>query len=269
MIFNFLFKSIFAKFKNVKIVNIFYIIFLVLLTSVFSPQILAEENKQNWSYGTIDNPAKWAKINSEFALCELGSNQSPINIKNTSLAVTPLNLEFNYQSTPLSIINNGHTIQINYKPGSNIKINNEEYELLQFHFHTPSEHTINNQASAMELHLVHRNARGQLAVVGVMMQKGLANPLIDQIWMNIPPVGKNNNVKTSSINVDNLLPNNKEYFSYIGSLTTPPCSENVKWNVLKTPIQVSEKQIKEFQSVYQINARPVQSINNRKIEFHG
>jgi carbonic anhydrase len=159
-------------------------------------------------------------------------------------------------------------VQVNYQPGSTIKINGEEYELLQFHFHTPSEHTINGKASALEMHLVHRNAKNQLAVVGVMMEKGATNPLIEQIWQHIPTVGKTNVVKNSTINATKLLPNNKAYFSYAGSLTTPPCSENVKWNVLIEPIQVSEKQIEAFQSLYQVNARPVQPINGRIIEFH-
>ncbi|MGM3306870.1 carbonic anhydrase [Anabaena sp. WFMT] len=240
----------------------------IVLIAIFSPQALADKMMPHWSYVGIDNATAWGKLSSDFELCELGKYQSPININN-AVEGTPVNMEFNYKSTPLSVVNNGHTIQVNYNPGSTIKINGEEYELLQFHFHTPSEHTIDDQASAMEMHLVHRNANGQLAVVGVMIKKGVVNPLIDLIWMNIPAVGQNNIVKTSPINVGNLLPNSKEYFSYTGSLTTPPCSENVKWNVLIKPIQVSEEQIATFKSLYQVNARPVQPINSRRIEFHG
>jgi carbonic anhydrase len=166
-------------------------------------------------------------------------------------------------------VNNGHTVQVNYQPGSTMKLNDDEYELIQFHFHTPSEHTINNKASALEMHLVHRNAKNQLAVVGVMINKGTNNPFIAQIWQHISTVEKNNEVQNSTINAANLLPKNKAFFSYSGSLTTPPCSENVKWNLLIEPIQVSEKQIAAFQSLYQVNARPVQPVNSRMIKFHG
>jgi carbonic anhydrase len=267
MIFDFLSESGFARFKSMKIKNLLWIIFLILLTAVFSPQVLAEEKTPHWSYGGAANPTEWSQISPKFELCELGRDQSPINI-NDAVKGNPVNIEFNYKQTPLSVVNNGHTVQVNYNPGSTVKINGDEYELLQFHFHTPSEHTISGKASALELHLVHRNEKGQLAVVGVMMAKGAANPLIEQIWTHIPAVGKNNIVQDSTINAANLLPKNKAYFSYNGSLTTPPCSESVKWNVLAEPIQVSEEQIDAFQSLYQVNARPLQPINGRRIEFH-
>ncbi|MBD2420471.1 carbonic anhydrase family protein [Anabaena cylindrica FACHB-243] len=268
MVFDLLSESRFARFKRVKIKNLLFIIFLILFTAVFSPQVLAEEKAPHWSYGGAANPTKWSQISTEFAMCELGRDQSPINIDD-AVQGTPINIEFNYKPTPLSVVNNGHTVQVNYKSGSTININGEKYELLQFHFHTPSEHTISGKASALELHLVHRNGKGQLAVVGVMMAKGTTNPLIEQIWKHIPAAGKNNIVQNSTISAANLLPKNKAYFSYTGSLTTPPCSESVKWNVLAEPIQVSEEQIEAFQNLYQVNARPVQPINGRRIEFHG
>ncbi len=259
--------NISVSIKNLVFRNFLFIVTSCIGMAVFSTQVLAEDKTPHWSYGGAGNPTQWGQLNSEFSLCELGRDQSPINI-NDAVKGSPANIEFNYKPTPLSVVNNGNTIQVNYQPGSTIKINGEEYELLQFHFHTPSEHTINGKASALEMHLVHRNAKKQLAVVGIMMEKGAANQLIEQIWQHIPTVGKTNIVKSSMINAANLLPNNKTFFSYSGSLTTPPCSESVKWNVLTKPIQVSEEQIEAFQSLYQVNARPVQPVNGRRIEFH-
>lgn len=256
------------KIKNLLFLNLIVIVvFLIGLMAVFPKPVIAEENTPEWSYAGAANPTHWGEISPDFALCELGKNQSPININN-AVEATPVQIEFNYQPTPLLVVNNGYTVQVNYHPGSTMKINDEEYELIQFHFHIPSEHTINNKASALEMHLVHRNAKNQLAVVGVMMNKGSANPFIDQIWQHITAVGKINDIENYTINAANLLPKNKAFFSYIGSLTTPPCSENVKWNVLTQATQVSEKQIAAFQKLYQVNARPVQPINTRKIEFH-
>lgn len=242
-------------------------VFLIGLIAMFSTQVIAQENKLYWSYIGATNPTRWGEISPDFALCELGKNQSPININNP-VQGTYIKIDFNYKPTPLSIVNNGHTVQVNYQPGSTIKVNEEEYELIQFHFHTPSEHTINNQASAMEMHLVHRNANNKLAVVAVMMNKGVHNPFIEQIWEHIPQLGKNNDFDNYTINAANLLPQNKTFFSYIGSLTTPPCSENVQWNLLTEITEVSEKQITAFQKLYTVNARPLQPINDRKIEFH-
>lgn len=160
---------------------------------VLSSPVLAAQLPPHWSYGGTENPTQWGNISQDFALCELGKNQSPINIKN-AIASTPAKISFDYQPSPLVVVNNGHTIQVNYAEGSTVTIDGQKYALLQFHFHTPSEHAVNAKASAMELHLVHRNAAGQLAVVGVLLNKGQANPLIAEVWGNIPATGKTNTV---------------------------------------------------------------------------
>ena len=166
------------------------------------------------------------------------------------------------------VINNGHTIQVNYAQGSSVTINGEKFSLLQFHFHTPSEHTINNKASALELHLVHRNEVGKLAVIGILLNEGKANTLIEEVWKNIPATGKTNTVSDRLINAANLLPKGRSYYSYSGSLTTPPCSEGVKWNVFVEPITVSAEQIEAFEKIYQVDARPIQPTNSRIIKLH-
>ena len=227
----------------------------------------AGEDSPDWSYGGAANPTQWGRLGHDFALCETGRDQSPIDIDNAVLG-TPADIVFNYSEAPLVVVNNGHTVQVNYEKGSTVSINGEEYELLQFHFHTKAEHTLSRRAAAMELHFVHRNEEGKLAVVGVMMEKGKAHPSIDTIWQHIPGAGETNAVEGVTMNVASLLPNGSTYYSYSGFLTTPPCSEGVSWNVLAKPIQVSEEQIAAFEQLYQVNARPIQPTNGRIIELH-
>ena len=240
---------------------------LTIVVLTLSTSALAAEVGLHWGYGGAENPSQWGSLNKDFALCELGRDQSPINIKN-AVESTPAKINFDYKSSPLIVVNNGHTIQVNYAKGSTVTINGEKYALLQFHFHTPSEHEINDKATAMELHLVHRNEAGKLAVVGVMLNKGKANALIEQVWQNIPATGKTNTVSDRLINAADFLPKSMAYYSYDGSLTTPPCSEGVKWNVFVEPMTISEEQIEAFEKIYQVDARPIQSTNRRIVRLH-
>lgn len=222
----------------------------------------------DWGYGGATNPTHWGEITRDFATCELGADQSPIDIRG-AVKGKPMQIAFNYKSSPLSVVNNGHSIQVTPAPGSTISIEDSEYALLQFHFHTPSEHQIAGKAAPMELHFVHRNAAGKLAVVGVMMNEGKAHPSIAQIWNAIPPTGQTNTISNSSIDASKLLPSSKSYYNYAGSLTTPPCSEGVNWYILTAPITVSSAQIGEFAKLYPVNARPLQPTHTRRIELHG
>jgi carbonic anhydrase len=260
-------KSFFKDNLMKKYLSIAAISILVsIAVSLFPAIVLADGIQPHWGYGGVANPTAWGKLSSDFSKCELGVEQSPIDIKG-AVKGSSAPIGFNYKSSPLVVVNNGHTIQVNYAPGSSITINGEKYVLLQFHFHTPSEHQIAGKASAMEVHLVHRNAAGKIAVVGVMMNDGKENPLISKVWQAIPPSGKINALEKTMINAANLLPTNKSYYSYAGSLTTPPCSESVKWHVLKTSISLPEQQINAFEKLYQVDARPIQPIGNRKIEL--
>lgn len=247
-----------------KTVSLFVLVLGAVLA--FSMPAKTGENLPEWSYGGAANPTQWGRLGHDFALCEVGKDQSPINIDDAVVGATA-EIEFNYAPVPLVVVNNGHTIQVNYAEGSTVKIQGEEYELVQFHFHTPSEHTTSGQASAMELHLVHRNVAG-LAVIGIMMEEGAANPMINTIWEHIPGEEKTKAVEAITINAVDLLPGSVTHFSYSGSLTTPPCSEDVQWYVLAEPIQVSEEQIAIFESLYSVNARPIQPKNGRIIELH-
>lgn len=233
-----------------------------------SSMVLATDSI-HWGYGGSENPTQWGRLSKDFTLCELGRSQSPINITNSSVITSSAaKIAFSYLPSNLEIVNNGHTIQVNYDKGSSVTINGEKYELLQFHFHTPSEHNLNSKAYAMELHLVHRNSSGKLAVVGVMIENGQANPLIATIWENMPTTPMTKLVSDRQINAAELLPSQKSHYSYNGSLTTPPCSEGVSWNLFTEPITFSEEQIDEFQKLYQVDARPVQPNNSRIVKLH-
>lgn len=248
--------------------NVMLLVAIAIVTTLLiSPPVLAAVGSADWSYGGLENPTQWGKLSNDFALCEAGRDQSPINIKN-AIEDDPAKINFDYKPSPLVVVNNGHTIQVNYAKGSTVTIDGEKYALVQFHFHTPSEHEINDKAAAMELHLVHRNEAGKLAVVAVMLTKGKASSLVEEVWKNIPAVRKTNNVGNIMIDATNLLPSSKAYYSYAGSLTTPPCSEGVQWNVLVEPMTISEEQIEAFEKIYQVDARPLQPINGRTVQLH-
>lgn len=232
----------------------------------FSENAFPAGGDVHWSYDGPGSPENWGKLKEEFALCSSGKNQSPIDIAGTGEAASAP-IEFNYQSAPLTIVNNGHTIQVNLPAGSTIKTGGKQYELLQFHFHNPSEHTAGGKASEMEVHFVHKNADGGLAVVGVFMNKGKENAALKNIWAHLPvKAGKEQMVKDVKVSPADLLPADKTYSNYLGSLTTPPCSEGVNWHVMKEPIEVSEDQIKKFGSIIKESARPVQLLQGRAIE---
>lgn len=222
---------------------------------------------ESWSYSGAEGPSNWGNLSTEFATCKLGTKQSPINFENGSKTNLP-NIEFTYDYTPFKIVNNGHTIQINYQPGSYIKIAGKKYELLQFHFHTPSEHRVNGQKYPMEAHLVHKSEDGELAVLGILMTEGSQNEFIEALWSNIPEAGVEKTVSGVEVNASALPPQNKSYYHYTGSFTTPPCTEGVNWNVFTTPIEISKEQIANFTSFYKENARPVQPLNDRTVEIN-
>ena len=220
----------------------------------------------HWSYGGEAGPQAWGNLKADYAVCGQGHEQSPINIDEANAIDAKVGkIEFAYKTSPLNILNNGHTIQANYEPGSSITIGGEKFELLQFHFHTPSEHQINAKSSDMEVHFVHKNAAGELAVVGVMMDKGSNSKDLQVLWDNIPAeVDKEATVAGVTINAAALLPANTDaYYHYQGSLTTPPCSEIVNWYVLKDPIKVSDEQVAQFAKAVGDNARPIQGMHRR------
>jgi carbonic anhydrase len=222
----------------------------------------------HWSYTGPTGPAKWGSLEKGFAQCKLGQTQSPIDIPDASARKGDLSpLLFNYKPSPLKIIDNGHTIQVNYAPGSFVTVEGKRYELMQFQFHKPSEEKIDGKGHDMVAHLVHQGPSGKLAVIAVLLDTGKENRLIKTLWDNLPKEkGKENVVDPVKINAVDLLPESKGYYTFSGSLTTPPCSEDVTWFVLKTPVQVSADEIARFARSYPMNARPVQPVNGRDIQ---
>ncbi len=219
----------------------------------------------HWSYQGDTGPEHWGSLSEKYAACATGKKQSPINIVDSSTTDLPL-LEFNYNPIPLVIENNGHTIKMNADEAGTLKVGDETYQLLQFHTHAPSEGAINNIRSDMVLHLVHQNAQNKLAVVALLLKAGeVANPLIETLW-NVMPTSVGEAQKHDvQIDINQLLPKDRSYYNYDGSLTTPPCTEGVNWIVLKQPMSISTKQLEQYQAVYSHNARPLQDLNDRKV----
>jgi carbonic anhydrase len=218
-----------------------------------------------WSYGGRNGPDEWGKLDPNYASCSIGKTQSPINIEHAKAEQLPA-LNFYYKAVPLKIIDNGHTVQGNYAPGSTLVVGGKSYALKQFHFHHPSEEHINGRPYDMVVHLVHVDSDGSLAVVAVFLEKGEANTFLDSVWRNIPAEqGKEVAVPSVTINLEDLLPADRGYYTFTGSLTTPPCSEGVTWYVLKRPVSLSGDQLARFAKLYPNNARPTQPVNGREI----
>jgi len=219
----------------------------------------------HWSYQGHGGPAEWGELDPAFATCQLGKLQSPIDIRGAKTADLTA-IKFDYKPSPLRVIDNGHSIQVNYAPGSSIDVGGTRYELVQFHFHKPSEEKIDGKAHAMVAHLVHKGADGKLAVVAVLLDAGGTNPTIDTIWKNLPQEKGKEATVNATIDAATLLPADHGYYTFQGSLTTPPCSEDVRWFVLKTPVKVAGSEITAFGKIYPMNARPSQPLNGRTLE---
>ncbi|OGQ51594.1 MAG: hypothetical protein A3J24_00950 [Deltaproteobacteria bacterium RIFCSPLOWO2_02_FULL_53_8] len=221
-------------------------------------------HQPHWGYEGEYGPKHWGAMSKENAVCSQGKTQSPIDITGASHEPLP-DIGFAYKPSKLNILNNGHTVQVNYDEGSSITLDNVKYNLLQFHFHDPSEHTVGGKSFGMEVHLVHKNAKGELAVVGLLINEGKENAVLAETWKNMPAKADEKKALSSKINAQDLLPSDHSYYRYTGSLTTPPCSEGVNWLVFTTPIEMSKAQIAAFKKIINKNARPVQPINARKV----
>lgn len=228
----------------------------------------AEKKVAQWSYGGADGPAKWGLLDKAYEDCKFGELQSPIDIPDAAARKGDLpSLLFDYKAAPLKIIDNGHTIQVNYAPGSHVMVAGKKYELVQFQFHRPSEEKINGKGHDMAAHLLHKGPDGKHAVIAILLDTGAESRLIKTLWDNLPKdKGKENVVDAVTINAMDLLPKNKGYYTFSGSLTAPPCTEDVTWFILKTPVTVSADQIARFARYYPMNARPVQPVYGRDIQ---
>ena len=221
----------------------------------------------HWSYEGKDSPEHWSEIDANNQLCRQGMNQSPIDINKAMQAhLRPLNTA--YADSPISIINNGHTIQAGFaeKAKDIVTIDDVPFQLQQVHFHAPSENTLHGKHYAMEMHMVHKNADGEIAVVAVMFETGAANEELAKLWQAMPAKAEESSALKQKIDVNKLLPADLTHYRFSGSLTTPPCSEGVRWLVMKHPVTLSAQQLKQFTDVmHHDNNRPVQPLHGRVI----
>lgn len=233
----------------------------------------SQHHTPHWSYGE-GGPAKWASLSPEWAICGKGLSQSPIDIEKTSKADLPaLKAEFKPASLKIihhehvaDVVNNGHTVQVNYTEGDTLQVGDEQFQLLQYHFHSPSEHTVGGKSYLMEMHLVHKSPEGKLAVIGVLIEEGRHNAAFDPIWSNLPTSkGQEKHLEHVKVDVNHLLPASTATYRYDGSLTTPPCSEGVKWIIMTKPVHLSSKQIAAFRNVVKGNNRPIQALGGRAV----
>jgi carbonic anhydrase len=220
---------------------------------------------RHWSYSGLAGPQAWGKLKPEFSQCAIGQRQSPIDIRE-GIALDLEPVQFDYQPSSFSVIDNGHTVQVNLAPGNSIEVNGKRYALLQFHFHRPSEERINGRQFEMDAHLVHKDAEGRLAVVAVLLERGAAQPLLQTVWNNLPLEKNEEFAARAQIDLNQLLPTDRRYYTYMGSLTTPPCSEGVLWLVMQQPVPMSAHQIDIFSRLYPMNARPIQQAAGRMIK---
>ncbi len=242
-----------------------YLFFFLTLIFAAGPAT-AESGSTQWGYFDDIGPEHWGDLSPEFATCKTGKAQSPVNLGRGEPAdLRPLQLH--YRATSLELVNNGHTVQVNVEPGSWLRFNNKEYELQQFHFHTPSEHEVYARQLPLEIHFVHKSRDGELAVIGVLARFSYRSHMtLHRIWEHLPmATGETSNMGRMHLNPISLLPARHDYLTYQGSLTTPPCSEGVRWIVFQEPVRISERQVRKLVRAVGDNARPVQPLNGRKV----
>lgn len=226
---------------------------------------IAMHHGTHWSYEGELGPRNWGKINPDWVKCSSGTRQSPIDIRD-GMKVDLEQINFDYRPSGFNVTDNGHTIQVGISGGNFITIMGRTYELMQFHFHRPSEERINGRGFEMVAHLVHKDSEGKIAVVAILIERGKPQSLIQMIWNNLPLEKNETNSPPTVLDMNDLLPTRRDYFTFMGSLTTPPCSEGVLWMVMKEPVQASGAQLALFSRLYPMNARPIQSNSGRVIK---
>ena len=218
-----------------------------------------------WGYTGDIGPSTWGSLSEAFETCRDGREQSPIDIVGSRSRDLP-EVEFSYEEGPLSILNNGHTIEIEYDEGSAITVDGRRFGLAQFHFHAPSEHQVDGTGFAAEIHLVHRDANDEIAVVGLLVEPGAENQALASAWEHLPAKeSEAEPVEAEVVDAERLLPRDRTYYSYTGSLTTPPCTEQVTWLIMTEPIQMSGDQLDALTEIVQMNNRPPQPLGERRI----
>jgi carbonic anhydrase len=238
------------------------------IAAILLPASRRAQWKTPWSYEGPRGAAHWADLDPAYSACS-GKEQSPIDIRDAEKAALPA-IDFEFKSGPLNIINNGYTaVRLDYAPGSGnfVTVGDTRYELTQFHFHHPSEEQIHGRTYDMVIHFMLKASDGSVAGVAVLVKAGSANPTAAELWKYMPQTaGKDHLIPGVEINPSGLVPSNTAYYAYMGSVTAPPCTEGVKWFVLKTPVTLSQEQIDTFGKLYPHDVRPVQPLNGRIVK---
>ena len=236
------------------------------LACVASAQTASTDTK--WDYLGKYGPLNWGKLDPAWKACSTGKEQSPVDIRDAKLNKALQPIEFHYMAGPVEMVNNGHTIQVNVAPGSYIVYEGVRYDLVQFHFHHPSEESVKGKLSDMVVHLLHKSSDGKLAVVAVRLieNRDAPNALLSTLWPSMPKAAGQTAKISDMVNPGGFLPADRGYWTYTGSLGTPPCTEGVKYLIFQQQMPVSREQIRAFTALYPVNSRPLQDLHGRKIE---
>ena len=241
---------------------------LLLFTSLiaFPLTLSAQDAGAAWDYTGKRGPEAWAKLDPAYKACSAGKEQSPLDIRNAKRNKALKPIEFHYIAGQATLENTGHTVKVTVAPGSYMIANGTRYDLVQFHFHHPSEETVKGKLSDMVVHLVHKSADGKLAVIAIRLNEGAPNAVLASLWEHLPTKVGATDKTSEEINAAGLLPADRSYWTYTGSLTTPPCTEGVQWFVFEQEKELSREQLRAFAALYKFNSRPLQNPHGRKIE---
>ena len=237
------------------------------LATVTAAQTLAQTTTP-WDYEGKHGALAWGKLDPAYKACSAGHEQSPIDIRGAHLNKALQPIEFHYMAGSVTLENTGHTIEVHVPPGSYIVANGVRYNLERFHFHHPSEEAVKGKLSDMVVHLVHKSADGKLAVIAVRLNVSadFPNAVLAALWQNLPKTVGTTTKITEMVNPGGLLPDDRGYWTYMGSLTVPPCTEGVRWFVLEQELSLSRDQLRTFAAMYKVNSRPLQDLHGRRIE---
>lgn len=234
-------------------------------TASASPDGKSQE-APHWSYEGATGPEHWASLSEDFEGCEKGHGQSPVDLTEDVAVETDTPVTVHYRPVTAELVNNGHTVQANVSAGSSIVVDGTTYQLRQFHFHLPSEHTENGEHTAMEMHFVHEDGKGELAVLGVLMKAAKGHSAFTDLWKHLPAEEGGRSHITKPVDLTRFLPGDRDQYRYEGSLTTPPCTEGVKWTVLEDQVRVTPRQVAAYRELFPKSNRPIQPRNDREVD---
>jgi len=233
--------------------------------SLFAALPMMGQKADKWSYEGKEGPLNWGRLDPSYRICSVGREQSPIDIRGAKLDKSLKPIEFHYLSGAMTLTNTGHTIEVTPPAGSYISLDGVRYDLVEFHFHSPGEDPVKGKLSDMSIELVHKSADGKLAVISVRLNEGRPNAVLAGLWEHLPKTVGSSDKMTQLMSPLGLLPMDRGYWTYTGSLTAPPCTEGVRWFVMENEVEISREQLRAFTALYRVNSRLLQATRGRKI----